>query len=335
MNAPSRQTYATFFPNGYFSHFPHIISHILVLQVRARVGASATLLLAFPRQGDCYVASVGAVQCVAASAMGAFASGWAQGRLLTAPHTLECVPLWLQAYLQTAFRDYTWLLFTHTSTYNTTKHAYTFTAAAFVHSSISPAARHSSNDSERRRVHRALDGAPLPPQLACLGLTRVLGMTALKPAVSAEPTVVRLPLTSDTQQLVLVSPALATLASPMQCALCLHYFIQVCFHAHSRMGLCKTPVIHDADTVLRAAGVRRRAGGRAWQPPACGKGRCRAPGGRPRRILFCHSLPGAAGRAVPGDGAACTGRAGHQGQAAVLHTKCRCVCFPFLVVAPN
>lgn len=83
-----------------------------------------------------------------------------------------------------------------------------------------------SNDTERYRLQRALEGAPSPPALG--SLTRVLGMTALKPTVSAEATVVRLPLTSDTQQLILASPALATLASPMQCALCLHYYSQVC-----------------------------------------------------------------------------------------------------------
>lgn len=140
-----------------------------------------------PRQGDCYVASVGAVQCLAVCAMGAFASGWAEGRVLTTPHTLE----------------------------------YVGCTTMMVHVRQPPI---NSNDVERRRMQHAFDGPP--PALG--PLTRVLGMTALKPGVSAEPTVVRLPLTADTQQLVLVSPALAELASPMQCALCLHYYSQYC-----------------------------------------------------------------------------------------------------------
>lgn len=171
--------------------------------MRDRVGACATLLLVVPNKGECYVASVGAVQCVATSAMGAFASGWAQGRLLTTPHTLQ----------------------------------YAHAAALLLDNHVLY-----SNDAERRRLQRPLQGAPLPAPVEALGLTRVLGMAALKPVLSAEPTVVRLPLSADTQQLALVSPGVAALASPMQCALCLHTYAQVGDGRHPP-SIMHTPII--------------------------------------------------------------------------------------------
>ncbi len=66
-------------------------------------------------------------------------------------------------------------------------------------------------------------------------MTRILGMGSYKhplstnaaPPLTAQPTVVRLPLTADVQQLVIVSPGMGALASPTQCALCLHYYAQV------------------------------------------------------------------------------------------------------------